>query len=166
MLEPSPRRIFISYARKDAARLAAELQRNLERDHEVWLDTRRLAGGASWTSEIENAIDNCDVLLAVLTAGSYVSDICRAEQLRALRKNKVVIPLLAQAGADRPVHLETRNYRDFTKHPPLPEQLQQLRDDISAGRGGPCFRKNSAPRMSRRRRCRAITSTGLARSNF
>ena len=38
--------------------------------------------------------------LALLTPGSYVSEICRAEQLRSLRKRKCVIPLKAQRGTD------------------------------------------------------------------
>jgi WD40 repeat protein len=134
MAAPQRRRVFISYARKDGARLATALQQDLQRDHDVWLDTNRIAGGASWTVEIEDAIDRCDVLLALLSSGSYVSDICRAEQLRALRRGKQVIPLLVEPAEDRPLHLETAHYRDFTRRPPGPEQLRQLRKDIRAGR--------------------------------
>src|SRR4051812_42976429 len=106
MAESERLRIFISYARKDAAGLASELQHSLEPDYDVWLDTARLTGGASWTVDIEEAIDRCDVLLALMTPGSFDSDICRAEQLRALRRGKRVIPLLATVGAERPLHLE------------------------------------------------------------
>ena len=87
--EPPQHRVFISYARRDAARLASDLQGGLQPGYEVWLDTARLSGGASWTLGIEKAIDRCDVLLALMTPGSYESDICRAEQLRALRKGKI-----------------------------------------------------------------------------
>jgi hypothetical protein len=81
----------------------------------VWLDTREIHGGAIWTKEIEQALDGCDILLALLTAGSYVSEICRAEQLRSLRHQKCVIPLRVQTGGEIvPLHLEIRNYRDFT----------------------------------------------------
>jgi WD40 repeat protein len=134
MIEPPRKRVFISYARKDAARLATELQRDLQPDHDVWFDTNCIAGDASWTVEAEKAVDNCDVLLALLSPGSYVSDICRAEQLRALRSGKRVIPLLAAPGAARPLYLETANYRDFTAFPPEPQQLWELRDDILTGR--------------------------------
>jgi NB-ARC domain/TIR domain len=126
--------VFISYARKDAALLAKDLQQNLQPDHDVFLDTARIAAGGSWTEEIEQAIDRCDVFLALLTPASYRSDICRAEQLRALRKGKLVIPLLAHPKADRPLYLETKNYRDLTTHPPSPGRLRQLRDDIRTGR--------------------------------
>jgi WD40 repeat protein len=134
MAKPPRLRIFISYARKDAASLASHLQAGLDPDYDVWLDTARLAAGASWTLEIEKQIDRCDVLLALMTPGSYVSDICRAEQLRALRLGKRVIPLLAAPNAERPLHLETANYRDFTAVKPGPEQLRQLREDIRTGR--------------------------------
>ena len=134
MVEPPRKRVLISYARKDAACLAIELQRDLQPEHDVWLDTNRLVRGASWTVEVEKAIDDCDVLLALLSPGSYVSDICRAEQLRALRCGKRVIALLAAPDANHPLHLETVNYRDFTAFPPAPHQLWQLRDDILTGR--------------------------------
>jgi hypothetical protein len=141
MAEPPRQRIFVSYARKDAAELAVHLREGLKLEYDVWLDTARIEGGASWTVEIEKAINNCDVFLALLTPGSYVSDICRAEQLRALRRGKRVIPLLAAAGADRPLHLETSNYRDFSGGKPRPEQLRQLREDIRTGRNAAVFQE-------------------------
>ena len=67
---------------KDADCLAAFPRQSLEPDYDVWLDTNRIAGSESCAVEIEKAIGNCDILLALLTSGSYVSDICRAERLR------------------------------------------------------------------------------------
>ena len=41
-------RVFISYARKDGARLAQRLHRDLKtQGFDPWLDTGRIAGGAS-----------------------------------------------------------------------------------------------------------------------
>src|SRR5262245_43790377 len=110
-------RIFISYARLDGVTLAQRLHSDLEREgFDVWLDTSRLAGGATWTTDVEKGVDTREVLLALLTKGSYRSEVCRAEQLRALRKGKRVIPVLVQSDSDRPLHLEAKNYRDFS-HP-------------------------------------------------
>jgi hypothetical protein len=82
-------RVFISYARKDAADLAQRLRDYLESAGlTLWLDRARIEGGAVWSKEVEQAIDECDVAVALLSPGSYQSDICRAEQLRALRKGK------------------------------------------------------------------------------
>src|SRR5436309_9220434 len=109
--------VFISYARKDGAELANRLAGDLKREgFEVWLDTREIAGGTTWTKEIEDALDRADVVVTLLTSGSYASEICRAEQLRALRHGKCVIPLRAQAAGEIvPLHLEGKNYRDFTR---------------------------------------------------
>src|SRR5271155_803388 len=130
-------RVFISYAHKDGAALAKRLQADLNgKGFDTWLDTRRLHGGASWTRKIEEGLDAADYVLALLTPGSYLSEICRAEQLRALRKGKCVIPLLAQRGAEIvPLHLEQKNYRDFTADNTYTTAFGQLLDDIRAGSG-------------------------------
>jgi hypothetical protein len=49
---------FASYAHRDGAELAVRLQKDLTgAGCEVWLDTQRIRGGASWTVKIEKAID-------------------------------------------------------------------------------------------------------------
>jgi len=128
--------IFISYAREDAADVAQRLQASLAREgFDAWLDTQRLTGGATWTGEIERAIDTCEVVLALLTPASYVSEICRSEQRRSLRKGKRVIPLLARSGSNIPLHLEAKQYRDFTGASPYAAQFKLLLDDIRGGAG-------------------------------
>ena len=130
---PDP--IFISYARKDGRDLALRLQADLSADgHAVWLDTADIDGGASWSVEIENAIERCAVALTLLSHGSFASEICRAEQLRALRKRKRIIPLLVQADAERPLHLEALNFRDFSDRERYSAMLAVLRADL-AGAG-------------------------------
>jgi len=133
--------IFISYARKDGAHLAQRLQRDLsEVGFDAWLDTQHIAGGATWTTEIERALDTSHVVLALMTPGSYLSEICRAEQLRPLRKGKRVIPLLAQSGSDISLHLETKNYRDFTGAQPYAAQFKLLLEDLRLGRNAVALR--------------------------
>jgi len=130
------KKIFISYARKDSAELAQRLQSDLKtHGHDAWLDKQRIKGGANWTSDIETAIDEADVALALLTPGSYISEICRAEQLRSLRKGKCVIPLLAQRDTEIPLHLEAKNYRDFTEANTYSERFAELLADIDVDQG-------------------------------
>jgi hypothetical protein len=134
-------RIFISYARKDGADLAQQLRDRLAKAGlEPWLDMSRIARGAVWTKDIEQAIDSCDVAIALLSPGSYQSDICRAEQLRALRKGKRVIPILTKVGTDVPLHLETKNYRDLTGSKPRTAQVRLILQDIQDRKTGVTLR--------------------------
>jgi len=128
--------IFISYAWKNGADLAQCLQRDLAaQGFDAWLDTLRLAAGSTWTTRIEEEIDKRQVLLALLTPASYVSEICRSEQRRSLRKGKRVIPLLARSGSNIPLHLEAKQYHDFTGASPYAAQFKLLLDDIRGGAG-------------------------------
>jgi hypothetical protein len=73
-----PLRVFISYARKDRATLAQRLQPDLTRGgFDTWQDTQRIGGGAVWSTEIEHEIDTRQVTIALLSPGSYGSEICR-----------------------------------------------------------------------------------------
>lgn len=133
-----PASIFISYARQDGIQLASRLHHDLKKlGYAVWLDRDQIAGGASWTVAIERAIDDSDAVLAILSKGSFVSNICRAEQMRALRKSKRVVPLLADKNADRQLHLEHLNYRDFSDPTHYQSALATLLSDISAGTVAP-----------------------------
>lgn len=125
------RKVFISYARKDGRELAYKLQRDLQASgFGVWMDTNEIQGGANWSKEIEDAIEDCSIALALLSAGSYISEICRAEHLRCLRKGKLIIPILVQADAERPLYFEQLNYRDFTENGLYDNAYQQVLADI------------------------------------
>ena len=127
-------RLFISYARRDGSALAQRLESDLIKyGFDVCLDTQRIEGGAVWSAEIEREIDTRQVTLALLSPGSYSSEICRAEQLRALDKGNRVIPVLAVKGSDRPLYLYARQFRDFTKDADYPERLRDLLADIRGG---------------------------------
>jgi hypothetical protein len=126
--------LFISYAHKDGAELAGRLKTDLERrGYETWLDCSRLAASASWSVSIEQALDKSNAVLALLSPGSFSSDVCRGEQLRALRLGKRVIPLLLTNDADRPVFLETKHYISFVVSRPYPEAFSELLLAISGG---------------------------------
>jgi WD40 repeat protein len=128
--------VFISYARADGGPLARRLRDDfIAAEHEAWYDQSAIPGGADWSRAVEDAIDRCDCLVAVLTAGAFESAICRGEHLRALRRNKRLIPLLAQAVTDRPVYLETANFFEFTEPDRYGESLARLLEALDTGKG-------------------------------
>lgn len=125
-------RIFISYARKDGTELARRLRASLlENGFDAWLDTQRISGGAVWSAQLEREVDAREVTLALLSPGSFASEICRAEQLRALDKGNRVIPVLAVKGSDRPIYLYAQQYRDLSNDAEYTARLSELLDDIS-----------------------------------
>jgi WD40 repeat protein len=131
MATSQPLRVFISYARKDGTPLAKRLESDLAKQGvDVWLDTPRIDGGAVWTRKIEQEVDTRQVTIALLSPGSYESEICRAEQLRALDKGNRVIPVLVVKGTDRPLYLYARQYRDFSDYTNYAVRLGELLADI------------------------------------
>jgi hypothetical protein len=66
----NPTRIFIAYAREDAA-AADRLYRDLaKRGLAAWLDRRKLLPGQNWPRRIEDAIANCDFFIACFSTAS------------------------------------------------------------------------------------------------
>lgn len=119
--------IFISYAHKGGGALAQRLSTDLSSNHyRTWFDRSRLRPGATWSADIEQALNECDILLAVLSAGSVTSDICRAEVLRALRHGKRVIPLALGDTVDPPIFLETKQYISFAPTRPYEDAMLEL----------------------------------------
>jgi WD40 repeat protein len=110
---PANPRIFISYSHRDGGELATRLAADLAgRAYQLWLDRERLPAGNRWTNSIEAAIDHADIVLALLSEGSFVSDICRAEQVWALNERKRVIPLRVFP-CKAPLHLSHLHFLDF-----------------------------------------------------
>jgi tetratricopeptide (TPR) repeat protein len=71
--------LFLSYSRKDEIK-ARHLTEWLEREgHSVWRDEEDIGGGASFSSEIEKALNDCDAVLALWSADSVQSAWVRDE---------------------------------------------------------------------------------------
>jgi WD40 repeat protein len=111
---PVAQRVFISYAHSDGATLAARLADELyQAEYTIWWDQGGISGGASWSREVEKGLDDADVVLALLSRASDVSDVCRGEHLRALDNKKTLIPILVQKNVNRPVYLHAKHYIAF-----------------------------------------------------
>ena len=159
-----PLRVFISYAHKDGTELAQQLQKDLAKNFDTWLDSHRLTAGDIWSRDIEAAIDRASVVVALLSAGSYLSDICRAEQQRALQKGKCVIPVRVQTDCDIPLYLQTRQWLDFSNPKLYIEVLPLLvysidrKSGVAVGRVAGPLQQRSRPARELRQPPRASRS--------
>jgi WD40 repeat protein len=150
---PKPPSIFISYAHRDGSDLARRLKGDLDAlGFDVWLDKHRLKAGDRWTNEIEEALDHAQVVLALLSEGSYKSDTCRAEQNWALDASRHVIPVKVQSNCRAQLRLYDLQHIDFSDPTNYAERLQQLQASLGDNRQTappppPQPRYNNAPSL-------------------
>jgi chromosome partitioning protein len=114
MRDRLPLRLVLSYSREDAAfvnRLAGVLNRS---GLDAWLDTERIRGGQDWQDQVQEAIEECDIMLVILSASSVVSRHVKDEFRFALGDGKRVIPLLLN-DCKIPMDLSSFLWVDFTK---------------------------------------------------
>jgi hypothetical protein len=136
MSSPHTPLLFVSYAHSDSRDIALRLYEDLVNERcEVWLDHARLPGQATWTRDIEIALKRSDVVLALLSQGSYRSDYCRAEQIVALRSGKCLIPLIVQSDTDIPLHIETKRYFDLSDSSRYREEIRAALTAVAARNG-------------------------------
>ena len=81
----------------------------------VWLDARDLQPGGDWDTQIRDALQACGGVLFVMTADSVQDhSVTKSEWVWALKYKKPVIPLRAEAGAELPFRLASRQFLDFS----------------------------------------------------
>jgi hypothetical protein len=108
------RKFFFAYARKDSdfvLRLAADLR---AAGVDLWLDQFDVHGGQRWDLAVEQALKNCDALIAVLSPDSMASQNVMDEVSYALDEKKLVLPILLRPG-EMPFRLRRLQYVDFTE---------------------------------------------------
>lgn len=107
-----PPKVFVSYARVDepfVARLANSL---IKHNHDVWLDRYRIEPAKSWARQIGEALDQCQVMLLVVSPASMASENVEDEWNYFLdNKRPVVVARLK--GCKVPYRLSKLQYVDF-----------------------------------------------------
>src|SRR5687768_553443 len=99
------RRFFISYRREDTQEFARQLHDELERLYggkRVFLDRADIAHGARWRDEVNDAVAQCDMVIALigprwaalLNERDPEQDVLCYELATALRLNKTLVPVL------------------------------------------------------------------------
>ncbi len=108
------RRTFISYSRinKDfALKLARELRSS---GFDIWFDQLDIPAGSRWDDEVEQALEDCEIFMVILTPASSSSDNVKDEIGYAIDTGKRILPILLE-NAKVPLRLRRFQYVDFTK---------------------------------------------------
>jgi hypothetical protein len=92
-------RIFISYANKDS-KLASQLASQLaEAGFDVWNPVEEIGPGDNWAKKIGQALDESDLMVALVTRGAMESDTFRHEIQYALTSKNYerrLVPVLIE----------------------------------------------------------------------
>ncbi len=107
-----PQTAFFSYSRDDsefALRLAEDLK---AAGANVWLDQLDIAPGQRWARAVQDALNNCDRMLVILSPASVSSTNVEDEVAFALEEHKTVIPVFYR-DCKVPFQLRPFQYVDF-----------------------------------------------------
>ena len=85
--------IFISYSHKDTEYVHGLQEELLKQGFSVWIDDR-MDFDASWPKIIQDHLNNCDVLILIVSENSFESEWVQKEVARAKRIGKPVFPIL------------------------------------------------------------------------
>lgn len=92
--------VFISYSRNDTE-IAYQLTEVLEKgQHRPWIDNQ-LVPGQRWREKIEQAIEDCDAFLFLLSPTSIASEYCQWEYEVAIEKKKPIFPVIVKSFGEK-----------------------------------------------------------------
>jgi hypothetical protein len=135
---PQALRVFISYARRDAAAFAEELLAGLEAaGFDAFLDRHDIAAGEDWQARLGALLQQADTVVYVLSPASVGSERCAWEvsQAEALAKRIIPVVALDVGESDTPDALKRLNYIFFSPGHPFGVALRDLsaalRTDVS-----------------------------------
>jgi TIR domain len=104
---------FFSYARRDSAFVLRLAQGLREEGINLWLDQLDILGGQRWDRAVEEALQTCQGMIAVLSPDALASNNVMDEVSYALEERKIVIPILLHS-CTIPFRLRRVQYIDFT----------------------------------------------------
>lgn len=91
-----PKKVFISYSRKDEV-FVDKIEKFLRAENfKVWRDTSSIRGGTVWDNEIQNALSQSDTVLLVASANSILSENVADEIGYARTIGKPIVPLMIE----------------------------------------------------------------------
>lgn len=125
-MQPTSDKIFVSYSRHDepfARKLAIWLANTLNLG--VWIDIDDIQPGVKWSSAIQDGLDNCEVMVVIVTPESMQSINVEDEWQYFIDLGKPVVPILLRS-APVPYQLRRIQWIDFSDKDEYNNSLRQL----------------------------------------
>lgn len=125
-MESTNDKIFVSYSRHDEAfarKLALWLAKTLNMG--VWIDVDDIQPGVKWSAAIQDGLDNCEVMVVIVTPESMESVNVEDEWQYFIDLGKPVVPILVRS-AVVPYQLRRIQWIDFSEPEEYNDSLRQL----------------------------------------
>lgn len=105
-------RVFLSHLNHDRAWTEAFARALEQQGLSVWLDTKDIALGEQWSSKLETALRESDMVVIVLSEGSTSNPWLFFELGAALSLGKRVVPIVAKGVpfGDLPIPIRERRF--------------------------------------------------------
>lgn len=122
--------VFISYARADSSDFVDRLEQDLlKHSLHPWVDRRRLESGEEWMDLLQDAVDQCQAVVVVLSPAAVESKYVKREYRYADANGKLIIPVLYLPTPRIPMDLYSRQWADFLTS--YEDGLRQLLHSLS-----------------------------------
>lgn len=125
-MQPTTDKIFVSYSRHDEAfarKIAVWLAKTLNMG--VWIDVDDIQPGVKWSAAIQDGLDNCEVMVVILTPESMESINVEDEWQYFIDLGKPVVPILLRT-TSIPYQLRRIQWIDFSDQDEYNNALRQL----------------------------------------
>lgn len=132
-------KVFLSYAREDAASVKTIYDALMARGHKPWLDSKNLLPGQHWEPEIQKAVKDSDYFVALLSSNSVNKrGFVQAEIRLGLRELERVpehqiffIPVRLEP-CEVPSQLEALHFLDFQESNAIERLLLSIEEGAKA----------------------------------
>lgn len=125
-------RVFISYARKDkdyVYTLAKELRRV---GVNIWID-QDIEPGSNWDDSIENALNDCDMMLLIATPDSMASEYVTHEWSYVMGSGKPVYPFIPPFAVPDNIHPRLQRVQHIVGADDMLANISQIVDVLAGG---------------------------------
>src|SRR5690606_10010925 len=109
--------LFISYSRSDAGFVRRMVDYLKDRHIDYWLDVDRIQAGEDWSDAVWAALQQCELMLLVLSPASMASKEVANEWKYYHNTGKPIIPVLVDAATNIHYQLVALHYIDFDRNP-------------------------------------------------
>ncbi len=114
--------IFISYSQEDRAYVDKLVEGLSKQQLKVWIEKKQIGYGDNLHHVIEEALDNCQVFIVVMTPNSRKAKWVMNELSRATRLDKFIVGILLK-GKEPWLGVESTLWVDVRNGKPLPDEF-------------------------------------------